>query len=149
MVRVPNVLHRFLPAGVPGSAGVAGVPTDRVADVAAELAPLFAQLAATETRCDEIRAQGRLDAAAAARRASDDIHRITASAQRRAAGERADAMARARSTIRDENEAASAAAQARAEQLRAQAAERIPDYLARVTAAITEMIDAGRRIDAA
>ena len=140
MPRAPDLLRRFLPAGAPGAAGVAGVPTDRVADVTAELAPVFARLAATEARCDEILEQGHRDAVQAALRAADQERTIAATAQERAAAERVDALAQARQTTQEQNEAELAGAHAQAAQLRADAAERIPDHVARVTAAVAAMV---------
>ena len=149
MPRVPNLLHRFAPAGAPGSAGVAGVPADRAADHAAELTPLLAQLADTEARCDEILDQARRDAAANVEHAAQQVHAIAASEQQRAVSERADATARARTALTQQNEAELAAARELAARVREHGADRVPDYVARVTAAIADMIAAPPATDAA
>ena len=148
MPRAPDLLRRFLPAGAPGAAGVAGVPTDRVADVTAELAPVFARLAATEARCDEVVEQGRRDALQAATRTTEQVRAIVATAEQRAAGERVDALARAQQITRQQTAAELAGAQAQAAQLRADALERIPGHVARITAAVTAMVAAVRPDDA-
>jgi len=144
MPRVPDLLRRFLRAGAPGPAGLAGVPTDRVADVAAELAPVFATLAATEARCDEILAQGRREAVDAAQRAAERVRSIAATAEERAAAERVDALARAQRITEEQIEAELAAADAHADQLQADALRRIPEFVAHITAAVTAMVAANR-----
>ena len=148
MLRTPRLLRRFLRAGAPGPAGLAGVPTDRVADATAELARVFAALAATEARCDEIVDQGRRDAADAAQRATDRVRSIAATAEQRAAGERMDALARAQQISVAQTEAELAAARAQADQLQGDARERIPQYVARIAAAVAAMVAAGRPQDA-
>jgi len=147
MPRVPDLLHRFLPAGSPGAAGVAGVPADRVADEAAELAPLFSHLAGTETRCHEILKQAERDVAAARQRATDQANTIVATAQQHAASERAAAMARAQQAIQERTAAELAAAQLQAAELRDRASASIADYVARITTALTGLIAAGRSAD--
>jgi vacuolar-type H+-ATPase subunit H len=119
---------------------MAGVPTDRVADVTAELAPVFAGLAATEARCDEILDQGRRDAVDAAQRATERVRAIAATAEQRAAGERIDTLARAQQITEARTEAELAAARAQAERLRADAVQRIPEHVARITAAVAAMV---------
>lgn len=143
MPRAPRLLRRFLPAGAPGPAGLAGVPADRAADAAAELAPVFAALAATESRCDEALEQGRRDAAETARRGAERVGGIAASAERRAAVERVDAVARARRTADEQAAAELTAAHAAADRLRADAGLRLPDQVARITAVVTAMVRAG------
>ena len=140
MPRAPDLLRRFLPAGAPGAAGVAGVPTDRLADVTLELAPVFAQLAATETLCDEVVAQGRRDAATVTQRAAEQVRTIAVAAEQSAAAERIDALARAQQVTQEHVEAGLADARAQAAQLRADAAQRIPELVARISATIAAMV---------
>ncbi|WP_263730599.1 hypothetical protein [Cellulomonas sp. SG140] len=142
MPRVPGPLRRFLPAGAPGPAAVAGVPQDRVADAIAELEPVFARLAPTELLCDRIVERGRLDVEELRRRAGDEVRSIAATAEQRAAGERADAAARAQEVGRQVSDAELAAARARAARLRAHAEQCMGDYVARIAAAVTELVDA-------
>ncbi|HEU4349929.1 MAG TPA: hypothetical protein VFR35_19300, partial [Actinoplanes sp.] len=65
MPRARDFLERLRPAGVPGAAGPAGVPADRVSEIAAELEPVFAALAGVE---DEVRLRREAATAEAARR---------------------------------------------------------------------------------
>jgi hypothetical protein len=58
----PEFLRRFRPAGTPGAAARAGVPVDRAAEAAGELAPVLALLADVESATAEIREGARLDA---------------------------------------------------------------------------------------
>jgi len=64
MPRVRDLLYRFRPSGAPGGASATGVPIDRAATVAAELEPLFGQLAEVERRCDGIQDAASRDVAA-------------------------------------------------------------------------------------
>ena len=86
---VRDILERFRPAGAPGAATSTGVPSDRVAELSAELGPVLTLLSDTERETARIRREG------------DDV----------AARVRADAAARAAATIsaaRDRAEAARA-----------------------------------------
>jgi vacuolar-type H+-ATPase subunit H len=143
MPRVPDLLRRFRPAGTPGAAGVAGVPLDRVATDAAELAPLFAQLVTAEAECNNIVSQATLDANAALERARVRAREIASGAQQRATSERAAAMARARHVIQEQTDYDLATAQRHADELQARAVDRLTDYAAQVARAITGMTAAG------
>ncbi|HET8769051.1 MAG TPA: hypothetical protein VFM86_17125, partial [Pedococcus sp.] len=81
MPRVRDLLLRFRPTGTPGPAGPAGVPVDRSAELAAELAPVLAALAATEAECTALVEEGRRAAGAkrAAAAARADALRLGAS----------------------------------------------------------------------
>jgi len=92
-VAVRDLLERFRPAGAPGAATPAGVPSDRKAALSDELAPVLALLADTEQECARIRREG------------DDLARRV----------RADAAARAAATL--------SAGHDRAEATRAEVAE--------------------------
>lgn len=64
MPRVRDLLLRFRPTGAPGPAGPSGVPVDRTGELAAELAPVLAALAATEEECTALVEEGRREAGA-------------------------------------------------------------------------------------
>lgn len=70
---VRDFLQRFRPAGAPGAAARSGVPADRVAELEAELAPVFVALAATEA-----------EAAALRQEAAEEADQIRADAKRAA-----------------------------------------------------------------
>ena len=141
MPRVPDLLHRFLPAGAPGAAGVAAVPIDRVAAETAELAALFAMLAETESECDAIISHAHDEAAAAVRDAASQAKRIADAADQRTAADLAEAIGRARSALRTDAAAQLAAAHAQAADLRARANAQIPDYVNRAVAAVVDVIN--------
>ena len=86
-VAVRDLLERFRPAGAPGAATPAGVPSDRSAALSDELGPVLAMLADTEQECARIRREG------------DDL----------AARVRADAAARAAATLAGGRDRADAA----------------------------------------
>ncbi len=87
-----NVLDRFRPAGTPGAAGHPGIPADRSADAAAELAEVLALLddvqeeaartrqAATD-RAREIRRDAQRQAAEIVAKARDDAESVRAQAE--------------------------------------------------------------------
>ncbi len=111
-----SILDRFRPAGAPGSAGVAGVPTLDVQGPEAELAPVFAALAPDVAACAEVVdaarqastyrlaqsreqaaavvAQARLDADAARSRAAADVEQTASAADEAARREARDQAAR-------------------------------------------------------
>lgn len=55
---VRDLLERFRPAGAPGAATPAGVPSDRATALSDELGPVLALLADTEQECARIRREG-------------------------------------------------------------------------------------------
>lgn len=140
MPRIRDLLHRFRPAGAPGAAGAAGVPVDRAADLAAELAPLFADLAGTEQESADIREQGRRDAAEIRDRAAERAHAVVATTEQRVAAEHAAAVARARRRAEGESRDAQAAAQRDAAELLDRAKSRTPAYVDRVVRSVRELI---------
>ncbi len=133
MPRSRDILQRFRLAGTPGAASAAGVPADRVAEIAAELAPVIARVADAQTEADRIRAEAAHDAerrrAEALRRAGD----LVASAHREAAAERADAALRVRRQVEAEGARTQAAGADDAAAVRRRATERLPGYVDRVT----------------
>jgi hypothetical protein len=139
--RVRDLLYRFRPVGAPGAASAAGVPVDRRADIAAELEPLFAQLARTERACAEVREQGRRDAERVRARDAEQARAIVAAANAGTRAERAAANTTMQQHAKDESAAMLAAAQHEARNLHSRAAERIPEYLTRVLGSIRSLLD--------
>lgn len=143
-----DLLHRFRPAGAPGSASVAGVPEDVADRRAAELAPVFAALATTHAQADRIRA----GAEAEARRLEEDATRRAASLRAGAAQDAeavaAGVVARARARAAEEERAGDAAA-ARQEQLVMTSAEAALDddvaaVRTRVLRRLADLVQRGR-----
>lgn len=146
MPRVRDLLYRFRPAGAPGAASAAGVPVDRTAELAAELEPLFAQLADTERECAAIREQAHRDADAIREREAARAGNLVTSAGDRAEAERVGAAARVQKEAEAEAAIELAAAEGEAAELRRRARRRAPTYVARVVAAVDALIDEpGRR----
>lgn len=141
MARVRDILYRFRPAGSPGAPGTAGVPVDRGADLAAELAPVFAHLAEAETACTALVEGVRRDAAARRRRAVDSAHALVAQARDQATVERAAAAAAAERAGEPELAALRADAEQEAVELGGRAAERTPEHVARVVALVRTIAD--------
>lgn len=125
-------LERFRPVGTPGAAAARGVPADRVAELAAELAPVFELLAATQERGDRIRAKA--DAEAERRRveALSAAEAEVGAARRHAESERAATAAGLARAADVEAEQILAAAHLDADAVRQAAGRRLPDLAAAV-----------------
>ena len=143
MPRVRDLLYRFRPAGAPGAASATGVPADRSADLAAELAPLFARLADTERECAQILERAHRDVTAIRAGDAERARSTVASAAERATAERADAAARACERGAGKAADVRAAAEREAAALEMRTAERIPPMVADVVASVSGFIDAG------
>lgn len=145
MPRVRDLLQRFRPAGAPGAASRTGVPVDRRADLAAELAPLFAQLASTERLCADIRDRSQHDLADIRARDTERASRILAAASARIEAERAASTVAIQHRAEAESVAELTAAQHAAAELQRRALERMPAYVERVVAAVYELLDPAKR----
>jgi len=62
MAQWRNFLGRFRPVGAPGAAAPRGVPADRIAEAAIELAPLLALLDEIDAEAEQIRSQATAEA---------------------------------------------------------------------------------------
>ncbi len=129
-------LERFRPVGTPGAAAARGVPADRVAELAAELAPVFELLAATQERSDRIRAKA--DAEAERRRieALAAAEAEVGAARRHAESERAATAAGLARAADIEAEQILAAAHRDADVVRQAAGRRLPALAAAVRAGL-------------
>jgi uncharacterized membrane protein YccC len=140
-MRARDVLYRFRPAGAPGAASATGVPADRVADLTAELQPLFAELTRTERECADIIARAGLAAAQVHAQAMDRAAGLVPVARERVDGERAAAVARVRERGAQESAAALAAAEQDAAQVHRRAEERMASFVDSVLASVGELVD--------
>ncbi|MFJ9566156.1 hypothetical protein ACIRQQ_39760 [Streptomyces fuscichromogenes] len=133
-MRLRDFLERFRPTGTPGAAAT-GVPPDRAAERAAELAPALARLTAVQQEAARIRAAGDADARAIRREAELEAADVVAAAREQAPGIRRQA---AQSFVQDalrEAEAVRAAADRTADAVRRRGRARLP---ALVDAAVAE-----------
>jgi hypothetical protein len=89
----PNILDRFRPVGAPGPAGQVGVPAAADQGPAAELAPVFAALAADVESCRTLVEQARQEADGALFHAREQVASLIAQARLDEAGERTRAAA--------------------------------------------------------
>lgn len=135
MPRSRDILQRFRPAGTPGAASSAGVPADRVSEMAAELEPVLALLSATQEEASRVRNVAEHEVDQRRGRAMVRASGIVAAAHREAAAERAEAALRVSREVEEENAVALVEAEHTAAAVRRQAAERTPDYLDRVLGA--------------
>ncbi len=136
-----SVLDRFRPAGAPGGAAPAGVPADRSAAVAAELAGVFGQLAATEQEAERIRAEGAAEADRIRQEAAQHAAAVVADAHQRAEAERAAAAAQRQRTAREEERRILDAAAAEGKRVRTLSAQRMPGYVDRVVVTARQLLD--------
>lgn len=143
MPRVRDLLYRYRPSGAPGAATAAGVPVDNAARLAAELDPVFAQLADTEQECAAVLAHGRRRSEEIRRRDEERVRSLVAGAEARAESERAAAATATRDAGRADTTAVREAADRSAADLAERARTRFPEYLGRVEQAVDEMLDAG------
>jgi len=89
-----NILDRFRPAGAPGPAGPIGVPSTGDQGTAAELAPVFAALAADVESCRKMVDEARREADGTLSSALEEAAAIIAQARLDEGAERARAAAR-------------------------------------------------------
>lgn len=139
MPRARDLLNRFRPSGTPGAAGVAGVPVDREAGPAAELASLLAALAPTERACASLLEQARTDAQAVRRRAEQEAASRVSAAREQQGAERAAVVAELRERRAADADATKAEAQRRAAAVREQAD-------ARMAGCVEDVVDAVRAL---
>ncbi|MHB8275330.1 MAG: hypothetical protein ACYDC9_11300, partial [Dermatophilaceae bacterium] len=144
MVRVRDVLHSFRPAGAPGAAGAAGVPADRGADIAAELEPVFAQLARTEHECVDIAVRAGQTAAKVRAGEAERARATLAAARERMDAERAAAVAQMRPNALANSTAAAVAAEREVVEIRRRAGEHMGSYVDLVVASVGRLIDDGQ-----
>jgi len=130
-----DFLERFRPAGTPGAATPRGVPADRVAEAAAELAPLLSLLDDVPIRVEQIRRRGVEQADQLRRDAGLRADAVVAGALARVKSVEAEASAQVRSSAAVEEADGDAAHAMAIEQLRARTAVRMPEYVDRVVAA--------------
>ena len=141
-------LERFRPVGTPGAAAARGVPADRVAELAAELAPVFDLLEVTQKQSAAIRAQAddEADRRRAEARAGADAE--VGAARRRAESERAATAAGLARAADVEAEQILAAAGLDADAVREAAARRLPALAAAarsvMAARLAELIPGAR-----
>ncbi|HEY7593122.1 MAG TPA: hypothetical protein VH969_08190 [Actinophytocola sp.] len=89
-------LDRLRPVGTPGAAARRGVPADRLAEVGAELEPLFEMLTEIDAEAERIRAEARVHAERTIRTGDERAAAVVAKARERAEAARAGAAASGR-----------------------------------------------------
>jgi uncharacterized membrane protein YqiK len=123
-------LHRLRIHGVPGAPGSAGVPADRVAEVTAELEPIFELLEETQRRVEQVVARGEREAARSRARGSDEAKTVVADARAQAEAQRAEAAATTLERSADERRTILAEARAEVGRVDRVIVERMPSVRA-------------------
>lgn len=131
MARV-SILDRFRPVGAPGPAGPAGVPAAGDHGPAAELAPVFAALAADVESCRRLVDQARREADQTLSRAHQRAAAIIAQARLDARDERASAVARVVQAASERDGLLLARARKEADDLQEARAAQLPATVRRV-----------------
>ena len=127
-----NILDRFRPVGAPGPAGPAGVPAVGDDGRAAELAPVFAALAAEVESCRRLVEQARREADQALSRAHEGAAAIIAQARLDARDERASAVALVEQAASERDALLLAQARKEADDLEEARAAQLPATVRRV-----------------
>jgi hypothetical protein len=128
---VPSVrefLERLRPSGTPGAPSAAGVPVDRVAEVAAELRPLFDALDSVQADAERIRQEATDEAKRIREDGTERARALLADATQRAGAERAAAAAAVEAKREVVVQAILESAQARAREITANATARMPAF---------------------
>lgn len=136
-----DFLERFRPAGTAGAAAQGGVPADRIADIAAELGPVFMML-------DDVEAEAARILASAVERADAIRHDVgrqaaemVAEAQARSETTRAEAAAHSRGSATAENTGIAAERDQELEELRARITARMPAYTDHILVAARALLE--------
>lgn len=135
-MRSRDLLQRFRLSGTPGAASVAGVPADRVAEVSAELEPVFIRLLDAQEQARSLRARGQDVAERRRQEAREQARAMVSAAHREADTIRAEAAAGVRREADAETAALVSAADQDAELIRHRVAERMPVFVDRVVSAV-------------
>ncbi len=136
MASTRDLLERFRPAGAPGAAAPAGVPSERAAGLREELLPVLALLEPTEAQVEAVL---RESVARADRVRADASARVASQASQsrlRADEARAEAVARQRRRSQDESAARLDAAAREAAALDARVRARLPQLVQDVLDAV-------------
>lgn len=140
MSRVARILERLRPAGAPGTPAPAGVPVDRVAELAAELGPVLIRLDAVQAQCDRIRSEATAEADRR-RVAVERARQLVAEGGRAAETERSAAAAAVEHKVTAETAAAREAAKHSAAAVRERAETRTVALVDRVVATVLALAD--------
>ncbi|MDE3085300.1 MAG: hypothetical protein KGJ77_00915 [Acidobacteriota bacterium] len=139
MPAIGDVLRRFRALGVPGAPASAGIPADRRAALADELAPVFAALAETERRVEALVADAGQEASSMAARTEEHTREILGRALTDASTARAEAASRRARSVEAQCRALRADAEAEAARITAAGAERSPALVDRIVRAVLAM----------
>jgi hypothetical protein len=120
-----DFLERFRPAGTPG-ASATGVPADRMAERAAELAPALARLTDVQQQAAGIRAAAEETAEALRQNAVREAEQVLSDAREQAPEVRRQAAEPLLRAARQETDALRAAGDRTASAIRERARERMP-----------------------
>lgn len=131
-----NLLERFRPVGTPGAAAPAGVPADRTAEAATEVAPVLAALRPTLDECATIRTAAEEMARQRVADAEEQAQRLLAQFQLEAPEERAVSAAAVRQSGQAAVEQLLADATEETRRLRERAASRLPAVVDHVVALV-------------
>lgn len=127
-----DILRRYRPTVAPGPASPAGVPADRVAEAAAELAVVFVELEPTVEEAERVREQARAEAAHRRLRAVEEADRVVADARSRLDAVRAEAYSAHLAALDKERAKLEGETREEADRVRNVAAARLAKVVAQV-----------------
>jgi vacuolar-type H+-ATPase subunit H len=134
-----DFLTRFRPAGSPGAAARAGVPTDRSGELEAEVAPVLARLDDTEAGGERLIAQARCDAEQTVATARSAAGTIAADAAQRAATVREQVAQQVLAAAREQAARTTRDATQQASQIRELAQQRMPALVSQIVGTIRQL----------
>jgi vacuolar-type H+-ATPase subunit H len=141
-----DFLERFRPAGAPGAAARAGVPADRVREMAAEIEPVLALLDDVHAECEQIISRAQREAAQIVANAQAEGARIGRDAERRARAARDEARSEVLTRARAEAQQAVAGASRQALSVRRLAKRRMPGLVATAVRMVRDGLDGPPRL---
>ena len=136
-----DFLERFRPAGAPGAAAQGGVPADRTADTASELAPILPMLDDIQAEVARIVSRAAEQADEIRKDAGRQAAEIVARAHTEGETARADAAVQSGALTAAENAGGKADRDRALEELRARTETRTPEYNDRVVAAARALME--------
>lgn len=136
MARPRDFLARFRPVGTPGPASPAGVPADRVTELSVELRPVLEALEGTQVEAAAIRSAGEAEANRLRHDGRTRAEDLVVAARTEAQTERLRVLAHAHAEADSAVVLTMDAAKAEAAAIEARVAQRLPEFVKRVEAAV-------------
>lgn len=140
MATFAELMLRLRPAGAPGAASAAAVPSDRRKGVEHELEPVFAALADVAAQAAQIRLDAQTRATQTISAGEARARAMLAQAAQDASAERAERAAQLRALAQAEAARLMSQAEVTAAAVRAEAAELLPERVEKILGRVREQL---------